>query len=103
MDPLKYSDEHLAGLEWMNFNCAILASMCKSLRNCSSNISLEWLIAQTLDMAFSDHLYDIYNAVYITSHVFHEIFLKPMGNQEVQHSNCLKVIFLFDDIHYFLF
>ena len=101
VNPLKYSDEHLAGLEWMNFNCGVLASMCKSLRNCSFNRSLEWLIAQTLDMAFSDDLYDLYNAVYITAHVFHETFFKPLGNQEVRHSNCLKVIFLFDDSHCF--
>ncbi|CAO2589914.1 Vomeronasal type-2 receptor 116, partial [Lemmus lemmus] len=93
VNPLKYSDEHLAGLEWMNFNCGTSDSMCKTLRNCSSNSSLELLIAQTFDMAFSDDSYDIYNAVYTMAHVFHERLLQPMDNQEVQLSNCLKVLY----------
>ncbi|CAO2589916.1 Vomeronasal type-2 receptor 116 [Lemmus lemmus] len=92
VNPLKYSDEHLARLEWMNFNCEVSASMCKTLRNCSSNSSLEWLIAQTFDMAFSDDSYDIYNAVYTVAHVFHETLLQPMDNKEVHLSKCLKVL-----------
>ena len=103
VNPLKYSDEYLAGLEWLNFNCAVSASMCKTLRNCSSNNSLEWLIAQTFDMAFSDDSYDIYNAVYSMAHAIQDYLLQPMDNQEVQLSKCMKVIFLFDDIHCFLY
>nr|XP_048282544.1 vomeronasal type-2 receptor 116-like isoform X2 [Myodes glareolus] len=100
-NPLKYSDEYLARLEWMNFNCGVSAPMCNTLRNCSSNSSLEWLIAQTFDMAFSDGSYDIYNAVYTTAHAAHERLLQRMDNQEVHLGNCLKVIFLFDDTHCF--
>ncbi|CAO2589926.1 Vomeronasal type-2 receptor 116 [Lemmus lemmus] len=92
LNPLKYSDEYLAGLEWMNFNCEVSASTCKTLRNCSSNSSLEWLIAQTFDMAFSDDSYDIYNAVYTMAHAFHETLLQPMDNQEVPRTNCTKVL-----------
>ncbi|KAH0502156.1 Vomeronasal type-2 receptor 116 [Microtus ochrogaster] len=99
-NPLKYSDEYLAGLEWMNFNCGISASMCKTLRNCSSNSSLEWLIAQTFDMAFSDDSYDIYNAVYTMAHVYHEMLLQPMGNQEVHLPNCLKLYSLLRKTHF---
>ncbi|CAO2589901.1 Vomeronasal type-2 receptor 116 [Lemmus lemmus] len=91
VNPLRYSDEHLARLEWMNFNCGTSASMCKTLRNCSSNSSLEWLIAQTFDMAFSDDSYDIYNAVYTMAHVFHERLLHAMDVEEVQRSNCLML------------
>ncbi|KAK7797733.1 hypothetical protein U0070_011548, partial [Myodes glareolus] len=83
VNPLKYSDEYLARLEWMNFNCGILDSMCKTLRKSSSNSSLEWLIAQTFDMAFSDDSYDIYNAVYTMAHVYHEMLIQSMGNQEL--------------------
>ncbi|KAM7323970.1 hypothetical protein ACRRTK_016275 [Alexandromys fortis] len=100
VNPLKYSDEYLAGLEWMNFNCGVSASMCKTLRNCSSNSSLEWLIAQTFDMAFSDDLYDIYNAVYTMAHVYHEMLLQPMGNQEVHLPNCLKLYSLIRKAHF---
>ncbi|XP_041498961.1 vomeronasal type-2 receptor 116-like [Microtus oregoni] len=100
VNPLKYSDEYLAGLEWMNFNCGISASMCKTLRNCSSNSSLEWLIAQTFDMAFSDDSYDIYNAVYTMAHVYHEMLLQPMGNQEVHLPNCLKMYSLLRKTHF---
>ncbi|CAO2589884.1 Vomeronasal type-2 receptor 116 [Lemmus lemmus] len=91
VNPLRYSDEHLAGLEWMNFNCGTSASMCKTLRNCSSNSSLEWVIAQTFDMAFSDDSYDIYNAVYTMAHVFHERLLQPMDIEEVHLFTCLKL------------
>ncbi|XP_057640963.1 vomeronasal type-2 receptor 116-like isoform X1 [Chionomys nivalis] len=99
-NPLKYSDEYLAGLEWMNFNCGVSASMCKTLRNCSSNSSLEWMIAQTFDMAFSDDSYDIYNAVYTMAHVYHEALLQPMGNQEEHRSNCLKLNSLLRKTHF---
>ncbi|KAK7797740.1 hypothetical protein U0070_011555, partial [Myodes glareolus] len=100
VNPLKYSDEYLARMEWMNFNCGVLASMWKTLRNCSSNNSFEWLIAQTFDMAFSDGSYDIYNAVYTMAHVYHERFLQPMGNQEVHQGNCLKVKSLLRKTHF---
>ncbi|XP_038188447.1 vomeronasal type-2 receptor 116-like isoform X2 [Arvicola amphibius] len=100
VNPLTYSDEHLAELEWMNFNCGVSASMCKTLRNCSSNGSLEWLLAQTFDMAFSDDSYDIYNAVYTMAHVFHETLLRPMDNQEEHLSNCFKLNSLLRKIHF---
>ncbi|KAM7323981.1 hypothetical protein ACRRTK_016286 [Alexandromys fortis] len=95
VNPLKYSDEYLAGLEWMNFNCGVSASMCKTLRNCSSNSSLEWLIAQTFDMAFSDDSYDIYNAVYSMAHAIHDYLLQPMDNQ-----NCMKLYSLIRKAHF---
>ncbi|XP_038188449.1 vomeronasal type-2 receptor 116-like isoform X2 [Arvicola amphibius] len=82
VNPLKYSDKYLARLEWMNFNCGVSAFMCKTLRNCSSNDSLGWLLAQTFDMAFSDDSYDIYNAVYTMAHIYHETLLQPMDNKE---------------------
>ncbi|XP_057640129.1 vomeronasal type-2 receptor 116-like [Chionomys nivalis] len=100
VNPLKYSDEYLAGVEWMNFNCGISASMCKTLRNCSSNSSLEQLIAQTFDMAFSDDSYDIYNAVYTMAHVTHEVLLQPMDNEEVRLSKCMKMYSLLRKTHF---
>nr|XP_048282546.1 vomeronasal type-2 receptor 116-like [Myodes glareolus] len=100
VNPLKYSDEYLARLEWMNFNCGILDSMCKTLRKSSSNSSLEWLIAQTFDMAFSDDSYDIYNAVYTMAHVYHEMLIQSMGNQEVHLSNCLELYSLIRKTHF---
>ncbi|KAK7797737.1 hypothetical protein U0070_011552, partial [Myodes glareolus] len=99
-NPLKYSDEYLARLEWMNFNCGVSAPMCNTLRNCSSNSSLEWLIAQTFDMAFSDGSYDIYNAVYTTAHAAHERLLQPMDNQEVHLGNCLKLYSILRKTHF---
>ncbi|KAK7797743.1 hypothetical protein U0070_011558, partial [Myodes glareolus] len=99
-NPLKYSDEYLSRLEWMNFNCGVLASMWKTLRNCSSNSSLEWLIAQTFDMTFSDGSYDIYNAVYTTAHAAHERLLQPMDNQEEHLSNCMKMKSLIRKTHF---
>ncbi|KAL1765386.1 vomeronasal type-2 receptor 116-like, partial [Sigmodon hispidus] len=66
------TNEFLASLEWMNFNCEVSASKCKTLKNCSSNASLEWITAQTFDMAFRESSYDIYDAVYMFAN---ELFL----------------------------
>ncbi|CAO2627470.1 Vomeronasal type-2 receptor 116, partial [Lemmus lemmus] len=78
LNPLKYSDEYLAKLEWMNFNCELLDSKCKTLKNCISNASLQWLKVQTFDMAFTDDSYVIYNAVYTLAHIFHEMLLQEV-------------------------
>ena len=64
MNPLKHTDEYLARLEWMNFNCEFSTSHCTTLKNYSSNAFVEWLMVQTFDMAFSDGSYNIYNGVY---------------------------------------
>ncbi|XP_051063091.1 vomeronasal type-2 receptor 116-like [Phodopus roborovskii] len=90
LNPLQYSDEVLASLEWMNFNCEVAASKCETLKTCSSNTSLEWLLEGTFDMAFSDGSYDIYNAVYTVAHAFHEMFLQSRDNSKGPGSNCLK-------------
>ncbi|XP_059109645.1 vomeronasal type-2 receptor 116-like isoform X2 [Peromyscus eremicus] len=91
LNPLKYTDEYLARLGWMNFNCEVSASKCKTLKNCSSNASLQWLMGQTFDMAFSDDSYDIYNAVYTTAHAVHEMLLQHVHNGNEQYGNCLKL------------
>ncbi|XP_075815315.1 vomeronasal type-2 receptor 116-like isoform X4 [Microtus pennsylvanicus] len=95
LNPLKYTDEFLARLEWMNLNCNVSASMCKTLKNCLSNASLQWLKAQTFDMAFSDESYDIYNAVYAVAHGLQEMLLQHVYNQPMDngghYGNCLKL------------
>ncbi|XP_040590004.1 vomeronasal type-2 receptor 116-like isoform X2 [Mesocricetus auratus] len=80
LDPDKYSHEVLARLEWMNINCEVAASKCKTLRNCSNNAPLEWLMEESFDMVFSEGSYDIYNAVYTVAHAFHEMFLQSVDN-----------------------
>ncbi|OBS63654.1 hypothetical protein A6R68_07807, partial [Neotoma lepida] len=92
---LRYSHKHLARIEWMKFNCEVSESKWKTLKNCSSNASLKWLMVQTSDMAFSDGSYDIYNAVYAVAHALHDILLQQVDNQSVNNgkehsSNCLK-------------
>ncbi|XP_049988577.1 vomeronasal type-2 receptor 116-like [Alexandromys fortis] len=91
LNPLKYTDEYLASLEWMNLNCELSDSKCKTLRNCLSNASLQWLKVQTLDMAFSDDSYDIYNAVYAVAHALHEMFLQQADNWKGYYAHCLKL------------
>ncbi|XP_075815306.1 vomeronasal type-2 receptor 116-like [Microtus pennsylvanicus] len=96
LNPLKYTDEFLARLEWMTLNCKVSASICKTLQNCLSNASLQWLKAQTFDMAFSDESYDIYNAVYAVAHAFHEMLLQhvhnqPMDNEKENSAHCMKL------------
>ncbi|XP_075815320.1 vomeronasal type-2 receptor 116-like isoform X2 [Microtus pennsylvanicus] len=95
LNPLKYTDEFLARLEWMNLNCNVSASMCKTLKNCLSNASLQWLKAQTFDMAFSDESYNIYNAVYAVAHGLQEMLLQHVYNQPMDngghYAHCLKL------------
>ncbi|XP_036031999.1 vomeronasal type-2 receptor 116-like isoform X1 [Onychomys torridus] len=93
-------NEYLASLEWMNFNCEISAFNCRTLKNCSSNVYLEWLILQTFDMAFSDATYDIYDAVHIVAQFFHEIHLQPMDKGKGSNSNCLKLYSIFRKINF---
>uniref|UniRef100_A0A8C2M9B1 G-protein coupled receptors family 3 profile domain-containing protein n=1 Tax=Cricetulus griseus TaxID=10029 RepID=A0A8C2M9B1_CRIGR len=97
MNPLKYTDEYLARLEWMNFNCEVSTSNCKTLKNYSLNASMEWLVVQTFEMAFNGGLYDIYNAVYALAHALHEMVLQQadtqlMDNGKEPVSSCWKVL-----------
>ncbi|OBS81419.1 hypothetical protein A6R68_20379, partial [Neotoma lepida] len=96
----KYSDEYLARLEWMSFNCEVSASKWKTLKNCSSNASLEWIMEQTFDMAFSDANYNLYNAVYAVAHVLHEILLQPNYSSLLSEYNCLKMHSLFRNTNF---
>ncbi|XP_038194642.1 vomeronasal type-2 receptor 116-like isoform X2 [Arvicola amphibius] len=96
LNPLKYTEEFLARLEWMNLNCKVSASMCKTLKNCLSNASLQWLKVETFDMAFSDESHDIYNVVYAVAHAFHEMFLQhvynqPTDNGKGHYAHCFKL------------
>ncbi|XP_021483092.1 vomeronasal type-2 receptor 116-like [Meriones unguiculatus] len=78
LNPLKYSDTYLAGLEWMHFNCKAMAS--KTVKNFVSNATLEWLKEQTFDMAFSDNSYNIYNAVYAVAYALPKLLLQRVDN-----------------------
>ncbi|XP_003748781.2 vomeronasal type-2 receptor 116-like isoform X2 [Rattus norvegicus] len=96
LNPAKYSDEHLVKLEWMYFNCEVSASKCKTLKNCSSNHSLEWLMVHTFDMAFTGGSYDIYNAVYSFAHALHEMTFQifdnlPKDNGREHNYSCKKL------------
>ncbi|XP_028716078.1 vomeronasal type-2 receptor 116-like [Peromyscus leucopus] len=85
------TNTYLASLDWMNFNCEVSASNCKTLKNCLSNASLEWLGLQTFDMAFNDGNYDIYDAVHIVAHFYQEKLLQGMENVKGHQYNCLKL------------
>ena len=73
--PLRSTDLHLVIPEWKYFNWEAPASHCKILKNYSFNASLEWLMEQTFDMAFSDVSHSIYNAVYTMAHALHQVWL----------------------------
>ncbi|XP_027241760.1 LOW QUALITY PROTEIN: vomeronasal type-2 receptor 116 [Cricetulus griseus] len=96
MNPIKYTEEYLARLEWMNFNCDASISNCKTLMNDSLNNSMERLVVRTFDMSFSDGIYDIYNAVYALAHTIHAMFLQQVENPTMVNGKghdswCLKV------------
>lgn len=48
----------------MKFNCQVMASKYKIIKNWSSNTPLDWHMLLTFDMAFSDGSNDTCNAVY---------------------------------------
>ncbi|XP_021045056.1 vomeronasal type-2 receptor 116-like [Mus pahari] len=96
LNSAKCPDEYLVEVEWMHFNCEISASKCKTLKNCSSNLSLEWLMVHTFDMAFIEGSYDIYNAVYAFAHALHEMTFQkfdnmPKDNGKEYSSSCKKL------------
>uniref|UniRef100_A0A3Q4EH53 Vomeronasal 2, receptor 111 n=1 Tax=Mus musculus TaxID=10090 RepID=A0A3Q4EH53_MOUSE len=80
LNSVKYPDDYLVELEWMHFNCEVSASKCKTLKNCSSNHSLEWLMVHTFDMAFIEKSYYIYNAVYAFAHALHQFTFQKFDN-----------------------
>ncbi|XP_036032576.1 vomeronasal type-2 receptor 116-like isoform X2 [Onychomys torridus] len=105
LNPSEYTDISLAGLGWMCFSCEGPTSNCKTLENCSSNLSLEWLMLQTFDMAFSDDAYDIYNAVYAMAHALHEMLLQqvekqPMNTLRELDSDCLQIHRFLKNMHF---
>ncbi|KAL1766090.1 vomeronasal type-2 receptor 116-like, partial [Sigmodon hispidus] len=85
------TNDFLARLQWMNFNCAVSPSKCKTLKNCLLNVSLEWLMVQTFDIIFSDGSYNIYDAAYMTAHFFQEMFIQSDNNGIESQSNCFKM------------
>ncbi|XP_052569650.1 vomeronasal type-2 receptor 116-like isoform X1 [Peromyscus californicus insignis] len=93
-------NEILPSLEWMKFNCEVSDSKCKTLMNCSSNASLEWLKVETFDMAFNDVNYDIYDAVYMVAHFFNMMLLQPVNNGKESQSNCLKLHSILRKTHF---
>ncbi|XP_051017857.1 vomeronasal type-2 receptor 116-like [Acomys russatus] len=105
LNPLKYSDKYLARLNWMNFNCEASASNCKTMKNCSTNFSLEWLMTQIFDTAFSGSSYDIYNASYVLAHVIYEVPLQQVENQPIDNEKkydhiCSKMYSLMKKTHF---
>ncbi|EDL84916.1 rCG64193, partial [Rattus norvegicus] len=82
--------------DWKYLNYEGSASNCEILENYTSGASLEWLLEQKFDMAFSDDSYNIYNAVYAMAHAFHELNLQQVDNQAIDNekgasSHCLKL------------
>ncbi|XP_028719237.1 vomeronasal type-2 receptor 116-like isoform X1 [Peromyscus leucopus] len=105
MNSSKYTDLFLARLGWMFFSCEASTSNCKTLENCSFNASLEWLMEQSFDMAFSDDAYDIYNAVYAVAHALHEMLLRQVENQPVStlrelDSDCSQLHLYLKNMHF---
>ncbi|XP_032751974.1 vomeronasal type-2 receptor 116-like isoform X2 [Rattus rattus] len=102
---LRSTDLYQVIPEWKYFNYEASASNCKILENYSSNSSLEWLLEQKFDMAFSDYSYNVYNAVYAMAHAFHEMNLQQVENQAIDIGNgatshCLKVNSFLRETHF---
>ena len=102
---VKSTDLYLLMPKWKYFNYDASASNCEILKNYSSNDSSEWLMEQTLDMAFSESSQNIYNSVYAVAHALHQVNLQQVDNQAIADekgasSHCLNVEYLLlDDVY----
>ncbi|XP_021023336.1 vomeronasal type-2 receptor 116-like [Mus caroli] len=76
VQPSNYNkDTSLARLWWLYFNCS-LPSHCKTLKNCSTKILLEWLSRHQFEVSMSEPSYNLYNAVYTVAYALHEMFIQ---------------------------
>ncbi|EDL20863.1 mCG16526, isoform CRA_b [Mus musculus] len=73
-------------LEWNYFNCSISKNSSK-MDLFTSNNTLEWTALHNYDMAMSDEGYNLYNAVYVAAHTYHEHILQQVESQKkVEHN-----------------
>ncbi|KAK7797044.1 hypothetical protein U0070_025160, partial [Myodes glareolus] len=83
--PSKYPEDiFLARLWEIYFNCTLSDASCKSVENCSSRGSLEWLPWYHFDTAMSDGSYHVYNAVYAVAHTIHKILMQQVDKQSMK-------------------
>nr|AAC53411.1 putative pheromone receptor [Mus musculus] len=78
-------------LEWNYFNCSISKNSSK-MDLFTSNNTLEWTALHNYDMAMSDEGYNLYNAVYVAAHTYHEHILQQVESQKkVEHNRYFTV------------
>ncbi|XP_031232195.1 vomeronasal type-2 receptor 116-like [Mastomys coucha] len=76
LHPSNYNnDTSLARLWWMYFNCS-LPFHCKTLKNCSTKILLEWLSRHQFEVSMSETSYNVYSAVYAVASALHEMLIQ---------------------------
>jgi vomeronasal 2 receptor len=85
-------------LEWNYFNCSI-SKNSSEIDDFTFNNTLEWTALHNYDMAMSDDGYNLYNAVYVAAHIYHEHILQQVESQKkAEHKRyftaCQQVKFL---------
>ncbi|KAL6083322.1 hypothetical protein STEG23_028430, partial [Scotinomys teguina] len=80
--------------QWNNYNCSVSESNCSSMNHSSFNTALEWFSQHKFDMVLSEEGYNLYNAVYVVAHTYHEIIL-----QQVESQTRADLIGIFYDCH----
>ncbi|ERE77718.1 vomeronasal type-2 receptor, partial [Cricetulus griseus] len=76
--PSNYNkDTSIARLWWMYFNCS-LSSHCKTLKNCSTKILLEWLSRHNFEVSMRETSYNLDNAVYVVAYALHEMLVQQI-------------------------
>ncbi|EDL20664.1 mCG8161, isoform CRA_b [Mus musculus] len=82
MNTVKYlKDISHTILEWNYFNCSMSKNSSK-MDHMSFNNTLEWTALHNYDMAMSDEGYNLYNAVYVVAHTYHEHILQQVESQK---------------------
>ncbi|XP_032772255.1 vomeronasal type-2 receptor 116-like isoform X2 [Rattus rattus] len=70
-------------LEWNYFNCSISKNSINKMGHFTINNTVEWLTQHKFDMALSEEGYNLYNAVYVVAHTYHELILQQVESQEM--------------------
>ncbi|GAB1291552.1 Vomeronasal 2, receptor 17 [Apodemus speciosus] len=67
-------------LEWNYFNCSF-SKQSNKMEHFAFNNTLEWTALQKYDMALSEEVYNLYNAVYAVAQTYHELLLQQSESQ----------------------
>jgi vomeronasal 2 receptor len=85
-------------LKWNYFNCSISKNSISKIEHFKLDNTVKWVAQHKVDMVLSEEGYNLYNAVYVVAHTYHELILQQIESQEMARQkgifpDCHKVKF----------